>query len=35
MVFYKEKLNGQIPIETPVNMKTHTELGRKPLNDTI
>lgn len=35
MVFYKESLHGRIPIETPMNMKTHTELEREPLKDTI
>ena len=34
MVFYKEKLHGQIPVENPMNMKSHRELEREPLKDT-
>lgn len=33
--FYKEKCHVQILIETPINMKRHTEIGREFLKDTV
>lgn len=35
MVFYKKILHGQIPVETPMNMKTHRELEKEPLKVTV
>lgn len=35
MVFYEKIFHGQIPIETLMNMKTHTELEKEPLKVTM
>lgn len=35
MVFYGEKLHGQMPVGTPMNIKTLSELEREPLKDTV